>query len=153
MLPFLDGYNGNHQLFIDLEDAIKIALTTGGAVYYYVYMPFGLKNAGASFQRAMTRVFANQIDRNLEVYMDDIVVKSMAFSVYVEHLKETFANLRLHNMRLNPEKCVFGLGEDKFLRYQILRKFISMNLQFIHTSIVCIYHSSISKSAFTFSYH
>lgn len=92
MLSFLDAYNGYHQIFIDTEDAIKTAFTIGNAVYYCICMPFGLKNARASFERAMTRVFANYISRNLEAYVEDIMVRSMVFFLHLEHLKETLAS-------------------------------------------------------------
>lgn len=67
--------------------------TTGDAIYYYVYMSFGLKNTVASFQQAMTNVLTNQIGQKLEAYMDEIVVKSMAFGSHLEHVKEAFVNL------------------------------------------------------------
>lgn len=123
----MDVYSGYHQTFRDPKDAIKTVFTTGDAMYYYVSMLFSLKNVGASFERVMTRVFTNQIDRNLKAYVDDIVVKSMAFGLHVKHLEKKFANLQLRNMRLNLEKCVFGVGKVKFLEYQISRRGISTN--------------------------
>nr|KYP63870.1 Retrovirus-related Pol polyprotein from transposon gypsy [Cajanus cajan] len=72
-------------------------------------MPFGLKNAGATYQRLMDKVFAEQIGRNLEVYVDDMVIKTKLVDDHVRDLKEILQQVRKYNMRLNPEKCVFGV--------------------------------------------
>lgn len=95
---------------MDLEDAIKTAFTIGNVVYYSVYMPFGLKNAEASFQQEMIKVFTTQTHGNLKAYMDDIVIKRMAFASHLKHLEETFDNMQSHNIRLNPVKCFFRVS-------------------------------------------
>ena len=70
-------------------------------------MPFGLKNAGATFQRLMNRMFVHQIGRNVQVYVDDMLVKSIWEDDHLSDLQETFDTFRSYNMKLNPNKCVF----------------------------------------------
>ena len=78
-------------------------------------MPFGLKNAGSTFARVFHTAFEPQIHRNVEAYMDDIVVKSKSKDTLIQDLEETFANLRKIQLKLNPEKCVFGVPSGKLL--------------------------------------
>ena len=90
-------------------------------------MPFGLKNAGATYQRLMNRVFKQQINWNVEVYVDDMVVKSQSIPEHVVDLEEVFGELRIYNMCLNPEKCTFGVGGGKFLGFMITYRGIEAN--------------------------
>ncbi|MCI65098.1 hypothetical protein A2U01_0086356, partial [Trifolium medium] len=78
-------------------------------------MPFGLKNAGATYQRIMNKVFRGQIGDVLEVYMDDMIVKSHEETDHDVHLRKVFEQARKYNMRFNPEKCTFGVRAGKFL--------------------------------------
>ena len=82
-------------------------------------MPFGLKNAGSTYQWIMTKIFEPQLGRNLEVYIDDMVVKSKVVSEHVEDLMNIFGILRKHKLRLNALKCSFGVGSRKFLGYMV----------------------------------
>ena len=82
-------------------------------------MPFGLKNAGATYQRLVNKMFSKQIGRNIEVYVDDMLVKSKEELAHLGDLKETFAILRQYQMKLNPSKCVFGVASGKFLRFMV----------------------------------
>nr|GEU72276.1 reverse transcriptase domain-containing protein [Tanacetum cinerariifolium] len=84
-------------------------------VYCYTKMPFGLKNADATYQRLMDKAFESQVGRNIEVYVDDLVVKSHTEAEMVRDVEETFQTLRKVNMKLNPKKCSFGLAEGVFL--------------------------------------
>nr|GEZ24283.1 reverse transcriptase domain-containing protein [Tanacetum cinerariifolium] len=93
----------------------KTAFHTGHGVYCYTKMPFGLKNAGATYQRLMDKAFESQVGRNIEVYVDDLVVKSHTEAEMVRDIEETFRTLRKVNMKLNPKKCSFGLAEGVFL--------------------------------------
>ena len=85
--------------------------------YYYKVMPFGLKNAGSIYQRMMTKMFEPQLGKNVEVYIDDMVVKSKVVSEHVGDLRKNFEILRKHKLRLNASKCSFGMGSGKFLGY------------------------------------
>nr|GEZ71162.1 reverse transcriptase domain-containing protein [Tanacetum cinerariifolium] len=100
-------------------DEEKIAFHTGQGVYCYTKMPFGLKNVGATYQRLMDKAFESQVGQNIELYMDDLVVKSHIEAEMVRDIKETFRTLRKINMKLNPKKCSFGLAEGVFLGYVI----------------------------------
>ena len=82
-------------------------------------MPFGLKNAGATFMRMIRKCLFTQINRNVEAYMDDIMVKSHKGSDLLTDLAETFANLRRYDIKLNPSKCTFGVSGGKLLGFLI----------------------------------
>ena len=90
-------------------------------------MPFGLKNAGSTYQRMMTRMFELQIGKNIEVYIDDMVVKSKLVSEHVNDLGDIFEILRRHRLRLNASKCSFGVGSRKFLGYMVTHKGIEVS--------------------------
>src|SRR3954462_13047487 len=90
-------------------------------------MPFGLKNAGATYQRMMQNCLIWQIGRNVEVYVDDIVVKSAKGSSLLADFAETFQSLRAYNIRLNPAKCVFGVPTGKLLRFMVSERGIEAN--------------------------
>ena len=90
-------------------------------------MPFGLKNAGATYQRLMNKMFAHQIGRNVQVYVDDMLVKSVRENDHLCNLQETFNTLRSYNMKLNPSKCVFGLTAGKFLGFMVSQRGIEVN--------------------------
>ncbi|XP_057444597.1 uncharacterized protein LOC130736831 [Lotus japonicus] len=95
--------------------------------YCYKTMPFGLKNAGATYQRLMDKNFANQVGRNMEVYVDDMIVKSAKSGDHGNDLKEAFAQLRKYRMRLNPKKCSFGIQGGKFMGFMITSRGIKVN--------------------------
>nr|GEY17012.1 reverse transcriptase domain-containing protein [Tanacetum cinerariifolium] len=112
---FLDAYKGYHQIQLAEADEEKTAFHTRQGVYCYTKMPFGLKNAGAMYQRLMDKAFESQVGRNIKVYVDDLVVKSHTEAEMVRDIEETFRTLRKVNMKLNPKKCSFGLVEGVFL--------------------------------------
>nr|GFC24560.1 reverse transcriptase domain-containing protein [Tanacetum cinerariifolium] len=116
---FLDTYKGYHQIQMATADEEKTTFHTGQRVYCYTKMPFGLKNAGATYQRLMDKAFENQMGRNIEVYVDDLVIKSHTESEMIRDIAETFQTLRKINMKLNLKKCLFGLAEGVFLGYVI----------------------------------
>ena len=95
--------------------------------YHYKVMPFGLKNARATYQRMMTRMFELQLGKNIEIYIDNMVVKSKAKSEHVNNLGNIFAILRKHKLRLNAFKCSFGVGLGKFLGYMVTHYGIEVN--------------------------
>ena len=90
-------------------------------------MPFGLKNAGSTYQRMMTKMFEPQLGRNIEVYIDDMVVKSKVVSEHVEDLITIFGILRKHKLRLNTSKCSFVVGFERFLGYMVTHRGIEVN--------------------------
>ena len=95
---------------MDPSDQEKTAFITKKGLYCYKIMSFGLKNVGATYQRLVNKVFTDKIDRSMEVYVDDMLVKSPTIEQHIKDLTDTFASLRLYNMRLNSEKCTFGVG-------------------------------------------
>ena len=90
-------------------------------------MPFRLKNVGATYQRLMNKMFAQQIGRNVEVYVDDMLVKSLREEEHSSDLQETFDTFRMYNMKLNPSKCVFGVTAGKFLGFMVSQRGIEIN--------------------------
>ena len=90
-------------------------------------MPFGLKNAGSTYQQMMTKMFESQLGRNVEVYIDDMVVKSKLVSEHVEDLTSIFEILKEHKLRLNTSKCSFRVGSGKFLGYMVTHRGIEVN--------------------------
>ncbi|XP_075640566.1 uncharacterized protein LOC142612349 [Castanea sativa] len=105
----------------------KTAFVTPIGNYHYKVMPFGLKNAKATYQRMMTRMFEPQMEKTIDVYMDDMVVKSKAVSMHVEDLNDTFQTLRKYKLCLNASKCSFGVGSSKFLGYMVTHRGIEVN--------------------------
>ena len=118
-LSFMDAYSGYNQIRMCTEDEDKTAFTTDCGLYCYKVMMFGLKNAGAIYQRLVNKVFTNLIEKTMEVYMDDMLVKSLYKEDYVTDLREMFALLQKYNMKLNPAKCAFGIGSGKFLKFMV----------------------------------
>nr|XP_027076063.1 uncharacterized protein LOC113699918 [Coffea arabica] len=124
---FLDSFKGYHQIALDEEDQEKTSFIIEEGTYCYVTMPFELKNAGATYQRLVNKLFKNQIDRNLEVYVDDMLVKSRTQDQFISDLREIFEVLRSSRMRLNPKKCTFGVRSGKFLGYMISKEGVRAN--------------------------
>ena len=104
-------------------------------MFYYKVMPFGLKNAGATYQRLMKKMFAHQIGRNVHVYVDDMLVKSLCEEHHLDDLRETFNTLQSYNMKLNPNKCAFGVTTGKFLGFMVSHKGIEVNLEKIRAIV------------------
>jgi hypothetical protein len=127
LLCFLDAFSGYHQIKMAREDEEKTAFITPYGVYYYVCMPFGLKNAGATFQRLMRKALGAQMGRNAEAYVDDIVIKTRESHTFIEDLEETFANPRKVNIKLNPTKCAFGVPSGKLLGFLVSHRGIEAN--------------------------
>ena len=101
------------------EDQEKTAFITSQGLYCYNVMPFGLKNVEATYQRLVNKMFSNQIGRNMEMYIDDMLVKSKEELTHLNDLRETFATLRQYQMKLNPSKCAFGVTSGKFLGFMV----------------------------------
>ena len=126
-MSFLDAFQGYHQIPLALGDQKKTAFVTPTGNYHYKVMPFGLKNAGSTYQRMMTRMFESQLGKSIEVYIDDMVVKSKVVSEHVGDLENIFEVLRKHKLRLNTSKCSFGVRSCKFLGYMVTHQGIEVN--------------------------
>ena len=114
---------------MDEADQKKTSFATSQGLFCYEVMPFGLKNARATYQRLVNHMFRPQIARNVEVYMDDMLVKSLDEGKHLDDLRETFNTLRRYNMKLNPSKCAFGFALGKFLGFMVSHKGIEANLE------------------------
>ena len=110
-------------------DQEKTSFVTSQGLFCYKVMSFGLKNVGATYQRLMNKMFAHQIGRNVQVYVDDMLVKSLCEEDHLDDLRETFNTLRSYNMKLNPNKCAFGVTAGKFLGFMVSQRGIEVNLE------------------------
>lgn len=113
----MDAYLGYNQIAMHPLDQEHTRFVTDKWLYCYNVMPFRLKNAGATYQRLVNRMFASQIGVNMEVYVDDMLVKTKHQKDHVKDLTECFTILRKYNMKLNPQKCSFGVSSRKFLGF------------------------------------
>ena len=127
LLTFMNTFSGYNQIKMAEEDQEKTAFITSQELYCYKVMPFGLKNAGAIYQRLVNKMFNKQISKNMEVYVDDMLVKSKEELTHLDDLKETFATLKQYQMKLNPSKCVFGVALGKFLGFMVSQRGIEAN--------------------------
>ncbi|XP_075658773.1 uncharacterized protein LOC142628594 [Castanea sativa] len=127
LLSLMDAFSGYNQIKLDEADQEKTSFITSQGLFYYKVMSFGLKNAGATYQRLMNRMFAHQIGRNVEVYVDDMLIKSVREDDHLNDLRETFEMLRLYNMKLNPRKCMFRVTTGKFLGFMVIQRDIEVS--------------------------
>ena len=127
-MSFLDAFQGYHQIPLALDDQEKTAFVTPVGNYHYKVMSFGLKNVGSTYQRMMTRIFESQLGKNIEIYIDDMVVKSKVVSEHLGDLGNIFEVLRKYKLRLNASNCLFGVGLGKFLGYMVTHRGIEVNL-------------------------
>ena len=125
-MSFLNAFQGYYQIPLTLDDQEKTSFVTPIGNYHYKVMPFGLKNAGSTYQR-MTKMFESQMGKNIEVYIDDMVVKSKIVFEHIGDLTNIFEILRRHKLRLNVSKCSFGVGLGKFLGYMVTHRGIEVN--------------------------
>ena len=109
------------------EDQEKTSFVTSQGLFCYKVMPFGLKNEGATYQRLMNKMFTHQLGRSVQVYVDDMLVKSVRENDHLSDLQETFNTFRLYNMKLNPSKCAFGVTAGKFLGFMVSQRGIEVN--------------------------
>ena len=123
----MDAFSGYNQIKMDKEDQEKTSSITSQGLFCYKMMPFGLKNAGATYQRLVNHMFRPQIGQNVEVYVDDMLVKSLDEKRHLDDVQETFDTLRRYQMKLNPKKCAFGVSSGKFLGFIVSQRGIEVN--------------------------
>ncbi|GKV42144.1 hypothetical protein SLEP1_g49581 [Rubroshorea leprosula] len=121
ILSFMDSHSGYNQIFIADADVPKTTFRCPGAVgtFEWVVMTFGLKNVGATYQRAMNAIFHDMIGKFMEIYIDDVVVKSHGEADHLVHLRKAFERMRQHGLKMNPLKCAFGVSAGNFLGYLV----------------------------------
>ncbi|KAM1153053.1 hypothetical protein ACFX19_036192 [Malus domestica] len=117
----MDRHAGYNQIFITEADVHKTAFRCCRALgtYEWVIMPFDLKNTGATYQRAMNIIFHDLIGTIVEVYIDDVVIKSAQRQTHLDDLHQAFLHMRRHNLKMNPAKCAFGLSAEIFLGFLV----------------------------------
>jgi hypothetical protein len=124
---FMDGFSRYNQIKIALEDKAKTTFVTPWGTYCYKVMPFGLKNVGATYQRAMMTLFHDMMHKEIEVYVDDMIAKSKRGEDHVKVLKKLFKRLRKYELKLNPAKCSFGVKSGKLLGFVVSEKGIKVD--------------------------
>ncbi|KAI5335181.1 hypothetical protein L3X38_025314 [Prunus dulcis] len=113
----MDTYSGYNQILMHKDKKAKTSFIIDRWTYCYKVMPSGLKNAGATYQRLMNRIFKEQIGKTMEVYVHDMLVKASKRADHIKNLAEAFRLLRQYRMKLNPSKCTFGVSSGRFLGY------------------------------------
>jgi hypothetical protein len=121
ILSFMDGNAGYNQIFMALVDIHKTAFRAPGAMglFKYMVMTFGLKNASATYQHAMNYIYHDLISKLVEIYIDDIVVKSTSTEGHLEDLHQVFEWTRRFWLKMNPKKCAFGVSAGQFLGFLV----------------------------------
>ena len=127
MLYFLDAFSGYHQIPMHPLDEEKTSFITPHGLYCYNVMPFDLKNAGATYQRLVTKMFRPLLGNTMEVYIDDMLVKSKQRPNHAVHLQQTFDLLREYGMKMNPLKCAFEVSAGQFLSFRVTQRGIEAN--------------------------
>jgi hypothetical protein len=131
-LSFLDAYSGYNQIKLKVDDEEKIAFITPYGVYFYQVMPFGLKNAGATYQWMMQNCLGKQIGCTIQVYIDDVVITTREEEMLINDLWETFDNLDRYKLKLNLTKCSFCVPVGHFLGFLVSARGIEANPENIH---------------------
>jgi hypothetical protein len=127
LVCFLDAYYGYHEIKMKESDELVTSFITPFGMFCHVTMPFGLRNVGATYQQCMQHVFGDHIGRTVEAYVDDTVVKTWKADDLVNDLRIAFDCLRANGVKLNPEKCVFGVSHGMLLGYIVFQRGIEPN--------------------------
>ncbi|KAI5333080.1 hypothetical protein L3X38_023210 [Prunus dulcis] len=122
LLSFMDVYSGYNQILMHKDDKAKTSFIIERGTYCHKVMHFRLKNAGATYQRLVNKIFNEHIGKTMEVYVDDMLVKAPKRADHIENLAESFSMLRQYCMKLNPSKCTFGVSSDRFLGYLVTQR-------------------------------
>ena len=122
LLSFMNCFSYYNQIPIVVEDILKAAFKCLGSIrrFEWLVMPFGLKNASATYQRViMHAIFHDMLGHHMEVYIDDIVIRSKRVSEHAYHLRKSFERIRHHQLKLNQLKCAFGVRVGDFLGFLV----------------------------------
>ena len=141
----MDAFLGYNQIKMDEVDQEKTSFVISQGLFCYKIMSFGLKNVGATYQRLMNKMFEHQIGRNVQVYVDDMLVKIRREDNYLDDLRETLDTLCSYNMKLNPDKCAFGVMVGKFLGFMVSYRGIETNLDKIQAIIEMVPLKNVKK--------
>jgi len=127
LFSFMDGFSGYNQIKMAPEDMEKTTFITLWGTFCYKVMSFGLKNVGATYQRAMVALFHDMMHKEIEVYVDDMIAKSESEAEHILNLKKLFERLRKFKLKLNPTKCTFGVKSRKLLGFVVSQKGIEVD--------------------------
>ena len=123
----MDGFSGYKQINMAPEDMEKATFITLQGTFCYKVMSFGLKNAGATYQRAMVALFHDMMHKEIEVYVDDMIAKSRTEEEHLVNLQKLFGRLRKYRLRLNPRKCTFEVKSGKLLGFVFSQRGIEVD--------------------------
>ena len=126
-LSFMDGSSGYNQIRMNPKDEELTTFCTPKGIYYYKVMPFGLKNAGATYQRAMLKIFDNVLHKYVECYVNDLVVKTKRREDHLVDLWSVFNRLRKYQLKVNSRKCAFGVTFGKFFGFIVRHRSIQID--------------------------
>ena len=132
----MDAFFKYNQIKIHPLDAEKMSFIMERGLYCYKILPFGLKNAGAMYQKLVNRMFKELIVDTMEVYIDNMLVKSLKATNYITHLERTFSILCQYRMMMNPSKCISGVSLGKFLGFLVTKRGIEANSDQIQTLLM-----------------
>jgi hypothetical protein len=121
VISFMDGNAGYNQIFMAIEVVSKTAFRCPGHIglFEWIVMTFGFKNAGATYQRAMNYIFHKLIGKIVEIYIDDVVIKSLDHESHLDDVRKTLECTRKHGLKMNPNKCAFGVSAGEFLGFLV----------------------------------
>jgi hypothetical protein len=121
VISFMDGNTGYNQFFMAIEDISKTTFRCPGHIglFEWIVMTFGLKNAGATYQRAMNYIFHELIGKIVEIYIDDVVIKSLNHESHLDDVRKTLECTRRHGLKMNPNKCAFGVSAGEFFGFLV----------------------------------
>jgi hypothetical protein len=121
VISFMDDNSGHNQIFMAIEDVSKIAFRCPGHIglFEWIFMTFGLKNADATYQRAMNYIFHELIGKIVEIYIDDVMIKSLDHQSHLDDVRKTLECTRKHGLKMNPNKCAFGVSAGEFLGFLV----------------------------------
>jgi len=126
-LSFMDGFSGYNQIKMHPEDEDLTAFRAPQSIYCYTVMSFGLKNAGATYQRVITIIFRDFLHNLVECYVDDLVVKTKDRENHPHDLRKVFEKFHQHQLKMNPFKCAFGVTSGKFLNFVVRKEGIKIH--------------------------
>ena len=127
LLPFMDGFSRYNQIKMAPEDMEKTSFITPWGTYCYKVMPFGFKNAGATYQHATTTLLHDLIHKEVEVYVDDMIVKSKDREGHIPTLRKFFDRIQFYKLWLNPKKCTFDVTLEKLLGFMVSQRGIEVD--------------------------
>ena len=133
LMSFFDGFSGYNQIKMAPKDMTKTTFTTKWGIYCYTVMPFGLKNAGATYQMMAMALLHDMMHNEVEVYVDDMIVKSKDRESYTPNLRKFLERIKEYRLRLNPQKCTFGVTTGKLLGFLVSDRGIEVDLSKIKT--------------------